>query len=447
MFDIVQFQKEHLEMLGLRMETLSKAVSLSEIMGSQDMLDLSQFYPQTIADVEAQNFNIFGQLPLSIINKKTNPTVHSSTQSQKNNQIEEELMMWFLEKDNLRRDLIAQFLLQPSTLSRQTLSQLLHRICSLEIAQGFAEGLKYFFVVSGLWEEYVALSTINNDSGVRAVFRTVVMQYVQTHFLLSKKPLLACSGLTDSQLSILVDVTFEVLQAFRSLYLGKKASTVAMSEFNFALRSIFKNTESSLREKTSLSNKAIMDLFQSISSAPIVPLKVPSNIPSFIFASCIRSCSDVAVSFDNDFQATPRIVHVKLGKDALYLFQQQQQNDVNSGTNNSSWCISAVIPLSTVFPQRCSYDNNQEVFELLDLEGKRVMWLDFEICTTTVDDTSYRFFAPSDIKLFNRIVLDFSQANDRTTADGVMAEGTEDFEVCDWFDQLENCCWECRSRR
>ncbi len=229
--------------------------------------DLNRFFPQTFPEIEIQLFNLFGILPERILTPPPTPTTQqsttsteksassenkSTTESATNNSsteaassssqtqttttttptplpIEEELMMWLLEKDSLQRETIATFLLQPTLLARNTLIRLLYKICGLEIGQGFVEGLKYFFLVSGMWDKYLSLSLISTTGtdrerdNIYLTFRSVLTLYIQTHFTVSKKPLFSAlttssSVLQETQINILLEICYVILDTCKTLH-------------------------------------------------------------------------------------------------------------------------------------------------------------------------------------------------------------------------------------
>jgi hypothetical protein len=264
---------------------LQGAMKLS--MSKTQVSNIFQYFPQSSSEIETQEFNIMCKIPRKLLS-------------------DEEIAMWFLESEKLNRSNAELYFANPTDSSaRSALEKLAAKICSLEIAYGFVEGLKFFLPVVGCWNS----DEINNN------FKSVTMKYVlkifvQAHLQYSKTPIFT-TGFEN--VPFIVEIALAVLDLCRVLEKNKTAQAVAMSDFFAALREIMKRGDS-----LTMHVKAMTDLFTAASSGrPMSALQLPVNLPSYLFATSGLS-GYVKIGFRLD--ETFRLFFARLGSDALYLF-------------------------------------------------------------------------------------------------------------------------------
>ncbi|RYG94182.1 hypothetical protein EON65_57880, partial [archaeon] len=306
---------------------------------------IDRYYPKTQSELQIQNFNLYLSLPVHL---KNNP---------------KEAAQWLLEESALDRHRVYAYFDHHLTQSpnpshyQQILYHIASQISSIEVGQGYVEGLKYFLPVIGIWNTWQDRKPTPPD-----LLKTLLRAYTLAHYQTSKKPFLQ---LTSDYSEKILDFGVCVVEVFRMLYVDNKPHAQCMSDFFTSLRAALRNSNNS---SISLSIKHMTDMFVSASSGVVQGIKLPLSLPSYFF-SLVKLSAQVKVSFSFRDRKIP--YHAKVTSDALYLFQPQDVKDTKSNMKEPKDTLSAVLPLERMHIERCGGDRGQlEVLELTDIGGR-----------------------------------------------------------------------------
>jgi len=388
---------------------------------------LENYFPHGRAESEIQLFNLYGTVPERLSS-------------------DEDLAMWLLQTDQLNRTNVCQYFSSKrydTLLRRSVLKKLASKICSLDSAKGFIEGLKFFLPVVGCWNP-----DPNETQASDAVMKYMLGEYVVAHLAHSDKPLFP--NVVAENIPTLVEIALCILDLCKVLREGMKTPSTAMAEFFAALRSVLRNQQQQQGEDTlqqrqmqnspskqqrmlSISMKMMTDLYVTTTTGiPLTVLQLPESIPSYLFASVrLKGLLSVGYSLDNGSSSSFRPVVAYLMDDALYLFsltsttstknrdatvakaalgaasmnnnghqQQEQKNKSEEGPQQqpqqpppqvgdflSQWRLSHCIPLEAVRVRANENVSDVGLVVLCGLSESRIPVIEYSACTTSSSST------------------------------------------------------------
>ena len=337
---------EH-SILGLEAKVVFEAALLKS--SDLEIPVLTKYFPQNLSEYEIQKFNITGSVPIRLKSA-------------------EEIAMWLLEKQQLSRENVTHFLTDGSFSSRNqgVMSKIASKICSLEAAAGFAEGLKFFIPVVGIWDPSL-------DFPIREtpMLNEALTVYVQNHLLHSTEPIFETSS---ENIPTLVELAICLLDLSCIVYQGRKPQALAMSDFFSMVRAILRQSRTGL----TLSVKRMTDLFVAVSTGrPLAALKIPADTPSYLFAAS-RYEGHVAVGTDAADISSFQSAFAKLYDDALYLFEPVSTS-INSKSINKHGKLLMCIPLGKANLYRGdSLVLSSLLLELVHINSRRLSMIHFE---------------------------------------------------------------------
>ncbi len=462
---------------------------------------LGHFFPDNKNDIEIQLFNLTGKLPQRLSG-------------------EEDIAMWILESEFLNRARVCKYLgtapeapnvsstgvrYRREDIPRSVLKKLASKICSLDVAKGFVEGMKLFVPVVGCWDLFVEkANTTSSDAGLDgqevSVLKRILTEYVSEHAKHSDKPLFPGIPLSDANVNTMVEIALCVLGLSKVLHEGTKSSSTAMADFFADLRTVLREQASPASNKAdsadgalnqsitaspaaaqgalSMSMKTMTDLFTATSTGlPLVSLaESHRNLqlnasstrgatlagsaprPSYLFAEHLLSG---AVTLGWNLEEPLVSKFARLTHDALYIFGPESE------------LPEGCIPLEAVHVRTqdgTSGAGRSALLTLTGLSGTAVPYVhlhqaDVNATTTpvSVSSASVQFQQPF------RSVSQVSASN-ATSSIGYVAVpsggpravtyhayvllnivspvGVSVSESCDlWVDTLESAAWECRASR
>eukprot|EP01031_Cornospumella_fuschlensis_P029305 gene29305-35378_t len=386
---------------------------------------IDRYYPHSLSDLYIQNFNLHLVLP---------PHLRSNAKDS---------AQWLLEESTLDRQRVFAFFQHNFTHSanlshyQQILYHIASQISSIEVGQGYVEGLKYFLPVIGLWNVLQDRRNVSAD-----LVKTILRAYTLAHYQTSKRPFLQ---LTSDYTEKILDFGVCVIEVFKTLYIENKPHAQCMSDFFSSLRAALRNSNSS---SVSLSIKHMTDMFVSASSSVVQAIKLPASLPSYYF-SVVKLAAQVKVSFS--FRDRKTAYQAKVTSDALYLFQSVAiekntpvASDVSNPTEDEK--LVAVLPLDRVHIERCGGDRGQlEVLELTDIGGRPLPLIYFALEEVVQEGGSHKVPVPTRVQKVERILLEIlpPKESEAVVDAGEEEEGLRFVET--WGDILEGVSWECRA--
>ncbi len=110
-----------------RLDTISEALELRKRLPSNNLHlpDVLRYIPWDEQELDIQRFNLYGELP-----RRFNQNCD-----------ENDVAMWFLTQPLLQRLRLASFLLSENYLAHATMQEMMKKVCVLESAQSFVDGL------------------------------------------------------------------------------------------------------------------------------------------------------------------------------------------------------------------------------------------------------------------------------------------------------------------
>lgn len=480
---------------------VSEALKLQKI--GHTVPQLHRFFPDNKSDIEIQRFNLTGKLPQRLSG-------------------EEDIAMWILESEFLNRARVCKYLgtapeapnastngvrYRREDVPKSVLRKLASKICALDVAKGFVEGMKLFVPVVGCWDLFAEkANTTSNEATLNgeelSVLKRILTEYVCEHAKHSDRPLFPGVPLNEANISTMVEIALCVLGLSKVLHEGTKSSSVAMADFFADLRTVFREQASPPASKTdlaesastqsvqassaahgalSLSMKSMTDLFTATSTGlPLVSLTeshrnlqlhaattkaatltVGALRPSYLFAEHILSG---AVTLGWNLEETLVSKFARLTHDALYIFGPE--SDLPEGC----------IPLEAVHVRTQDGSSGAGRTALLTLTGLSGTSLPYvHLQHADVSSAAVPVVAPALSTQFQQLFRSVSQGPAPTVPNvpsspsvasvpycGPIAvkyhpyvllnitcpAGVSVSETCDvWVDALESAAWECRASR
>ena len=248
--------------------------------------------------------------------------------------------MWFLEMNALNRAKVNNYFsdgfYNNNELTNRVLRKLCTIICSLEVANEFVEGLKFFIPVVGCWDNE-GIGSIDIS-----ILRHFLSSYISIHLSISSKPLFPSNENPFQNISTVVDISLSILNIMSLHKNHANQESLLMSDFCNSLRAMLS------KSPLNLSLKVMTDLFVSATSGrPIMPLTIPPDTPSFLFSLPVVMPL-VPVSIPH---ITNGHYSAVLTRDAVYLIDQE-------ASSKSAGCI----PLSLL--KAGSGDGKPQTMEL-----------------------------------------------------------------------------------
>jgi hypothetical protein len=439
---------------------------------------IEAYFPKTKNEIETQQFNLYGRLPARLTS-------------------EEEIAMWILEGENINRSRVCSYLgraqdqsagntsgirIRREDIPKGVLKRLANKICSLELAKGFVEGMKFFVPVVGCWDAVASYANSEGGAVSKAdtdVLRKVLTEYVSAHLKYSDKPIFPPSAVNDNNIDIVVEVALCVLSLSKALQDSVKSSSAAMADFFAALRAILReqqpastatasSAESAIITQIlkpqpasganaaplSLSMKAMTDLFVATSTG--LPLSSLSHStqrtashhhgahpvaagPSYLFASAgLQGTLSLGFSLEDPF----RPYFARLTSDALYLFEHAASvGGAEESTDGGQGALVACIPLESVHLRTDDSTAQSTLLTLVPLSGNGLPYIQYAPSSqqpkAPADGTAEQaaYSGPSAVTYHANIFL---RLHSSRTVDSALET---------WVDALETASWECRSAR
>ena len=492
-----------LDLQGQQARLLADALRIQKL--GHTVPKLCQFFPENKNDMEIQRFNLTGKLPQRLSG-------------------EEDIAMWILESESLNRARVCKYLgtapeapnvssnsvrYRQEDIPRSVLKKLASKICSLDVAKGFVEGMKLFVPVVGCWDLFVEkANTTSNESALDgqevSALKRILTEYVSEHARRSDKPLFPGIPLTETNVNTMVEIALCVLGLSKVLHEGTKSSSTAMADFFADLRTVLREQASPTNNKAestegvfnqsitaspaaaqgalSMSMKTMTDLFTATSTGlPLVSLAeshrnlqlnassshgaaLPASSlrPSYLFAEHLISGA-VTLGWNLEEPLVPKFA--RLTHDALYIFGPESE------------LPEGCIPLEAVHVR--TQDGNSGAgrsaqITLTGLSGTAVPYVHLHQAGVTAVATAHVLAPTATVQFqqpFRSVALGLGSVPVNTSG----SIGTSDVpfggpsavtyypyvllnisspagvsisESCDvWVDALESAAWECRASR
>lgn len=472
-------------------ESIFLSLQSTALAGAVDLLDsgvnwpnLERYYPKSRTEIDIQQFNLHGKLPSRLTN-------------------EEDVAMWFLETAYINRTKVCEYLgsvrselglntvvtrLKREDIPKAVLRAIACKVCSLEIARGFVEGLKLFIPVVGCWDLLLADGDgpDNTAPGQRStqVLQRILTEYVLAHMQYSDRSLFPAGSVSDANVAVVVQVALCVLSLGKELQEGTKSTTSAMADFFAALRAVLREQQQQSNHAEgagtqqltaqpsvggtsvlNLSMKAMTDLFTSTSTGlPFGSLTQAASYaghrpawdcdsvlhgPSYLFADCaLQGVVAVGTNLEEPFTAH----YARLGADALYLFDQTIPTTTVTATTAvgiEKGRLVACLPLESVHLRTAdgTTPGGAQLLTLVPLTGRGLPYITYT--TTSYHSTVGEPSTPA--------ATTASAAGAGPQAAPVQCAVAERVEYPAkiylrfasegqrWVDALEAACWECRA--
>ncbi|KAJ1425672.1 hypothetical protein B484DRAFT_451006 [Ochromonadaceae sp. CCMP2298] len=411
---------------------------------------LDSYLPQSQEEWETQQFNVIGTVPGRLVT-------------------DEDVAMWILQSECLDRSRVCQYFTSKrydATLRKNVLKKLAVKICSLDAAMGFVEGMKFFVPVVGCWDP----DPPTEGAAEPSLVRYVLGEYVVAHLACSERPLFSPALVEAENMATLVELALCVLDLCAVLHAGRRPPSAAMADFFAALRNVLRgqSAEEEREEEGSpapaqaqgrsralgMSMKLMTDLYTAATSGlPLQPLKLPDPARSCLFARVHHSGllrlnqsagqgqaqgqeqgQAQAQEFGSPTEGSWVPVFARLTDDALYFFRPEGgsggggegEGVGGEGEGARGWPVFACVPLESARVRTRDAGTGTGVG-------------DFQLCG--IADWSLPLINLGQWGAAPSIAY---QPSVQLRVGGVV--GGE--EACEtWVDAIESSCWECRSRK
>jgi len=398
---------ELLKWMSLRASSINKAVELKKDAGPVSFIPtLSSYSPQTLQDIEIQQFNLYLTIPKSITS-------------------EEDTAMWVLENNNLDRKQVCRFLIQSGNVYKNVCSQIAIKICSLEIGKNFIDGLKYFVPVCGIWDLFFLQAksspvTPENET----TFRYFLDIYITAHLNHSEDKLQLVNNHENP--AILMDLGLLMLTTFYSWNIVQQSVTICLSDYLTTCKQQLVNRYSSFSYDINILN----ELFISGTSTPITAVPFATVLPGYYFQN-VKRLGQMTLHYHLTTltEPTQNEYEAKLCIDGLYLFQYQPLD--------KRMILMACIPLHSLHFSRYTVQDHSYV-QLLHHGGSG----EGKVAMIIYQEGQYQGYSHypiiQDIVYHDSIYLSphvVEQDNERKV-------GSTLNEVMSWLDELEDCYWQ-----
>lgn len=379
--------------------------------------DFQYYTVSTLTEYEIQAFNVSLNLP----SRLKEPG---------------EIASWLLETDKLNRLAVIKFLSMDNQLCSETLEELAVKICSLEMVNTFAKGLKVFLPATGIldldnditnsdngYNKFLHYDDDNDDSGdkkkeLEALYNRIFHVYSRSHQTYCANKLLPHIANVD----IIARVGRLMLELDRNLNAALKPASFIMTQFVDAMRQLMASNK--LRP---LTMREITDIYDDASlGRPLIPLAIPENVPSYLFSSKSKLCGWVSIGFAIDDPARQRL-WVTLENNALYFFTNcmYDYQDVSP-----IYCL----PLGNV--QVLVGDGHDNLLiELWPIDGTMAPLLAVGLTEAQCSDVHISIPTVTGVTYHICIVMDVCPDSKNTVIQTLLDN---------WVDYLETTCWNCR---
>jgi hypothetical protein len=470
------------------LETIEKAMEIKyslQMLNQRNFPELASYFPQTIQDIEIQQFNLNLILPKRLTSSSVAtslfPTASSSPSKNINDNANgseaaphEKIALWILEKrDLINSDSLSQFLQQGA--NQLILYSIASKICSLEIGQHFIDGLKYYLPVCGFW----SLTFPSHPSFKDDFINYILEIYVKAHLSNSINPLLSN---TMDHFNALIEIGKATIELCQSLQEQNKPQATMMSEYYQKVKIALRRTDG-----LTLSVKNINSLFLSASSSLITDIHSAASHPqammsgnlsnsrdfsnnqsttavkppvnSFLFTT-VRKIGGFAIGFtvNDSFQEE---YEGYLCWNALFLFELPvATQNVISHNNNMMMMMSAaaavqrkklfaVIPLKNIRIEKSIQRDDVPLLEIFDITGEKMPWILYNECvlpsaqenlainsnSSSTTSGSSVFDVPKNVEYFQQLILKVSSSSSHSYSH------SHQNDIEDWLDAFEECCW------
>jgi hypothetical protein len=373
-FQIFQIDMQsHLADFVDHLPTLQLASIYKTASESSKTLNLIHYYPQSIEEVEIQRFNLNGEIPHRL------STVDS-------------IAVWLLETESLVRENVCKYLTQRSSSSDgvssdMVLEALSKKICSLDVSEGFIEGMRVHLPICGgiIPSNLTVYEFIHEESKLSILLKA----YVRGHLLYSKSPIIDAKFADDEVINALASLAEIVIQTYRSLASSDKPWPAINNDFQVATREVFKKQLPAVTMDMKTINEMLVTI--SANNGQLVPLYIPEKTPSYFYASVVKS-GWIRLGFNTDIEVMMKCF-VRLCNNALYIF-------VDSHATNAQ----GFIPLQYLRPQLSDTLNTYSTINLLPVLDSVIPYVAMKSAIYKRD--SLKWSAPEEVTYHSRFILD-----------------------------------------
>jgi hypothetical protein len=469
------------------LETIEKAMEIKyslQMLNQRNFPELASYFPQTIQDIEIQQFNLNLLLPKRLTSSSVATSLFPTASSPNKNISDnadvseaaphEKIALWILEKrDLINSDSLSQFLQQGA--NQLILYSIASKICSLEIGQHFIDGLKYYLPVCGFWS-----LTFPSHPQFKEDFINYILEiYVKAHLSNSINPLLSN---TMDHFNALIEIGKATIELCQSLQEQNKPQATMMSEYYQKVKIALRKTDG-----LTLSVKNINSLFLSASSSLITDIHSAASHPqatmsgnlsnsrdfsnnqsstamkppvnSFLFTT-VRKMGGFAIGFtvNDSFQEE---YEGYLCWNALYLFELPVVTPNVISTNNMMMSAAAVvqrkklfavIPLKNIRIEKSIQRDDVPLLEFFDITGEKMPWILYNECVlpssqenvgmnvnSSNTSNSSIFDVPKNVEYFQQLILKVSSSSSNVPTG--QSSYSHQNAIEDWLDAFEECCW------
>jgi hypothetical protein len=343
---------------------------------SKEYTDLSEYFPQSISELDIQSFNLTLKVPNELlkIRRPSSSSSSSSTLSTSNLQQPtvtltstpyERISTWLLETPSLNRESVGTFLTTDSEddIGANVLEFLARKMCKIDAGNDFVQGLKIFLPVTGALDLELSSKNDSNldESSVEKRRLKIITAYSKSHLSYSTSPIIK-GGLTN--LSVVSELAKLLVSCgLKTLYnVQQQQTSVVMQEFISSARFLLQH-----HKIEPLSIRILSDMFNSvIIGRPLIPFKLSSGLPTYLFST--RSSQERWILFGDKDDYYRTKLFARLCNNALYLFKS---NDYDTSHPHSC------IPLQNVQVQVGDGVEYRTCLELWPIDGDYVNIFEF----------------------------------------------------------------------
>ena len=426
-----QLQSTSLSLSSIRSILLSRQIHTFH---QEDSLDLNSYYPLTIQEYEVQYFNLTLTPPSRLSNEK--------------------LTDWILETKSLRRKSVALYLTgglihtndKYKSQAEEVLELLALKICSLDAAKSFTDGLALLMPTTGASDLFLELyNKYDNDDidvlGYNDRLLILYTAYCKAHLSTSSTPLFTITvptvpggqGLKEA-INVAIALCFLIVATCQQLDVRIKQEATILNEYTENIRTIF------IEERMeSPSIKTIHDMFSDakiVYSRLISPLPSINSIKSFLFSDSSAYQGWVTICYDAEDHKQEQLWAI-VTFDAIYFFDIDSSFDPQYYSFPESYRIHSCLPLQFVNVSIGDGHNhnkleiwpyNGNILPLIRMSETITIDSDSGTTTRTFHELS-KLGYPEKISYHQNIFIEINNSSDRHH----------------WSDKIDSFIWNCRN--